>query len=126
MVFPTGAQLHINIHGSWYIDRPDLPTPRNPELPWISASADINSEEWARARKVRLAMNVAIDRQLLVDTLLNGKGAPTYLFGWAGFEDQMEYLADLKYDYDPELSTPALWHEAGYSGRDRTPLRPYK
>jgi peptide/nickel transport system substrate-binding protein len=114
MVFPTGAQLHINIHGSWYIDRPDLPTPRNPELPWISASADINSEEWARARKVRLAMNVAIDRQLLVDTLLNGKGAPTYLFGWAGFEDQMEYLADLKYDYDPELARQLL-DEAGYS-----------
>lgn len=113
MVFTTGAQLHINIHGSWYIDRPDLPTPRNSELPWISADPDINSAEWARARKVRLAMNVAIDRQLLVDTLLDGKGAPTYLFGWAGFEDHMDYLADLKYDYDPELARRLL-NEAGY------------
>jgi peptide/nickel transport system substrate-binding protein len=113
MIFPTGAQLHINIHGSWYIDRPDLPTPRNPDLPWISADPDINSEEWARARKVRLAMNVAIDRQLLVETLIDGKGAPTYLFGWAGFEDQMEYLADLKYEYDPERARQLLT-EAGY------------
>lgn len=113
MVFPTGAQLHINIHGSWYIDRPDLPTPRNSQLAWISSDPDINSEEWARARKVRLAMNVAIDRQLLVDTLLRGKGAPTYLFGWAGFEDKMDYLADLKYEYDPDLARRLL-AEAGY------------
>ena len=113
MVFPTGSQLHINIHGSWYIDRPDLPTPRNPDLPWVSADADINSAEWDRARKVRLAMNVAIDRELLVETLIDGRGGPTSLFGWSGFEDQMDYLADLKYEYDPERARQLL-AEAGY------------
>ena len=84
--FTTGAQLFINIHGNLYIDREDLPTPRDPSLPWVSASADMNSPEWINARKVRKAMAIAIDRQLLVDTLLQGKGAPAHVYGWAGFE----------------------------------------
>ena len=29
--FTTGAQLFINIHGNLYIDREDLPTPRDPQ-----------------------------------------------------------------------------------------------
>ena len=111
--FTTGAQLFINIHGNLYIDREDLPTPRDPSLPWVSASADINSEEWARARKVRKAMAISIDRQLLVDTLLQGKGAPAHVYGWAGFEDELGYLADLKHEYDPERAKQLL-AEAGY------------
>ena len=76
-----GGQLFINIHGQMYLDREDLPTPRNEELPWISASADVNSPEWERAKKVRLAMNHAIDRDLLVETLLRGRGGPAHIYG---------------------------------------------
>ena len=126
--FTTGAQLFINIHGNVYIDRPDLPTPRASELPWISASADINSEEWVKARKVRKAMAIAIDRQLLVDTLLQGKGAPAHVYGWAGFEDELGYLADLKHEYDPVLARQLL-NEAGYPDGIEVPMaltnRPY-
>lgn len=111
--FTTGAQLFINIHGNLYIDRDDLPTPRDPSLPWVSASADMNSPDWINARKVRKAMAIAIDRQLLVDTLLQGKGAPAHVYGWAGFEDDMGYLADLKHEYDPDLARQLL-AEAGY------------
>ncbi len=126
--FTTGAQLFLNIHGNLYIDRPDLPTPRNSELPWISASPDINSAEWARARKVRKAMAIAIDRQLLVDTLLQGKGAPAHIYGWAGFEEELGYLADLKHEYDPDLARQLL-AEAGYADGIDVPMaltnRPY-
>ena len=128
MTFSTGAQLFINIHGNTYIDRPDLPTPRNSELPWISSNTDINSEEWAKARKVRKAMAIAIDRQLLVDTLLRGKGAPTHIYGWVGFEDHMDYLADLKHEFNPELAKQLL-AEAGYPKGFEIPMaltnRPY-
>lgn len=126
--FTTGAQLFLNIHGNLYIDRPDLPTPRNSELPWISASPDINSAEWDRARKVRKAMAIAIDRQLLVDTLLQGKGAPAHIYGWAGFEEELGYLADLKHEYDPDLARQLL-AEAGYPDGIDVPMaltnRPY-
>ncbi len=126
--FTTGAQLFLNVHGNVYIDRPDLPTPRVGELPWISASADMNSAEWDRARKVRKAMAIAIDRQLLVDALLQGKGAPAHVYGWAGFEDRMGYLADLKHEYDPELARQLL-AEAGYPDGIEVPMaltnRPY-
>ena len=32
-------------------------------LAWVSCDRDLNSAEWANARKVREAMNLAIDRQ---------------------------------------------------------------
>ena len=126
--FTTGAQLFINIHGNLYINREDLPTPRDPSLPWVSASDDVNSGEWANARKVRKAMAIAIDRQLLVDTLLQGKGAPAHVYGWAGFEDDLGYLADLKHEYDPEMARQLLT-EAGYPDGFEIPMaltnRPY-
>lgn len=128
LTFPTGGQLFINIHGQMYIDRPDLPTPRDPDLPWISSNPDIKSEEWAKARKVRLAMNVAIDRPLLVETLLRGNGAPVHIYGWAGFEEKMGFLADLKFPFDPDLARKLL-AEAGYPNGIEVPLaltnRPY-
>ena len=127
MSFPTGGQLFIIIHGQMYIPREGI-KPLNPALPWISSNPDINSEEWAQARKVRLAMNHAIDRQLLADELLRGKGNPIHVYGWAGFEDKMDYLADLKYPYDPEGARQLL-AEAGYPDGIEVPIaltnRPY-
>ena len=57
---------------------------------------------------------LAIDRQLPVDTLLKGQGAPLYVFGWLGHENRMGELANLKYEYDPERARELL-AEAGYS-----------
>ncbi len=126
--FTTGAQLFLNIHGNLYVDRADLPTPRDPSLPWVSASADMNSADWINARKVRKAMAISIDRQLLVDTLLLGKGEPAHVYGWAGFEDELGYLADLKHEYDPDMARQLL-AEAGYPDGFEVPMaltnRPY-
>jgi peptide/nickel transport system substrate-binding protein len=109
----VGGELFINIHGQMYVDRPDLATPRRLDLPWISPNPDINSPEWDRARKVRLAMNMAIDRELLVETLLQGQGAPVHVFGWLGHETRMGELATLKYEYNPERAMELL-AEADY------------
>ncbi len=110
----AGGQMFINIHGQMYVDRPDLPTPRNSDLPWISADANTDSEEWERARKVREAMAISIDRQLIVDTLLNGEGSPSSLFAWMGHENRLGPLyEELQYEYDPERAMQLL-AEAGY------------
>ena len=108
-----GGELFINIHGQMYVDRDDLPTPRDGNLPWISSSADINSPEWDKARKVRQAMNIAIDRDLLVETILRGRGAPVHVWGWLAHEPRLGMLADLKYEYDPDKAM-SLLAEAGY------------
>ena len=111
---PGGGQTHINIHGQMYIDRPDLGTPRNSALPWISANPDVNSVEWEQARKVREAMSIAIDRELIVEELLGGAGEVNHVFGWMGHESRLNELQDtLVYEYDPERAK-LLLQEAGY------------
>ncbi len=110
----AGGQMFINIHGQMYVDRPDLPTPRNSDLPWISADPDTSSAEWEKARKVREAMAISIDRQLIVDTLLNGEGSPSSLFAWMGHENRLGSLyEELQYQYDPERAKQLL-ADAGY------------
>ena len=109
-----GGQMFINIHGQMYVDRPDLPTPRNSDLPWISSNPDTGSPEWEVARKVREAMSISIDRQLIVDTLLNGEGSPSSLFGWMGNEHRLGPLfEELIFEYNPARAKQLL-AEAGY------------
>ena len=111
---PGGGQTHINIHGQMYIERPDLPTPRNSSLPWISANPDTSSVEWEQARKVREAMSISIDRQLIVDELLGGAGEVNNVFGWMGHDARLGDLKEkLVYEYDPERAKQLL-EEAGY------------
>ena len=111
---PGGGQTHINIHGQMYIDRPELGTPRNSALPWISANPDVNSAEWEQARKVREAMSISLDRQLIVDELLGGAGEVNNVFGWMGHDARLNELQEtLVYEYNPERARQLL-EEAGY------------
>jgi peptide/nickel transport system substrate-binding protein len=82
------------------------------DLPWVSASADIESEEWERALKVRRALHIAIDRQSIVDTILSGEGKAEVLWGW---ENNMHRLPDRMqaWEFNPELAKQLL-AEAGY------------
>ena len=107
-----GGTLQVALGlGNFHI--PDSNRPAwDPDLPWVSASPDINSEEWDRARKVRLAMAMAIDKQTIVDTLLRGIGQPLAAWGW---EANMHRLPDdmQQREYNPEKAMQLL-AEAGY------------
>ena len=107
-----GGTLQVALGlGNFHI--PDSNRPSwDPDLPWVSASPDINSEEWDRARKVRLAMAMAIDKQTIVETLLRGIGQPLALWGW---EANMHRLPDdmQEREYNPEKAMQLL-AEAGY------------
>ena len=85
----------------------------DPDLPWVSSNPDINSEEWDRARKVRLAMSIAIDRQVIVDTILRGEGEPTILWGWEEAEHRLPPDIQKGWEYNPERAKQLL-AEAGY------------
>ena len=83
----------------------------DPDKPWIASDPDLDSEGWERARKVREAMGLAIDRQKIVDELLLGEGEPAALYGWQRWKKQ--WPEGFEWDYDVERAKQ-LMKEAGY------------
>ena len=110
-----GANIHLNFFGNWHanIGTPDQAPGYDPELPWVSSNPDLDSPEWERARKVRLAMAISIDRETIVATLLGGQGKAESAFMW---EIQRHRLpADIQTGrvFDPDRARELL-KEAGY------------
>ena len=130
MTFPGAIGLYLNLLGQqYYTDHPhhqpnaegDIRVPLDDNafdcsFPWVSCDRDTTTEEWDKARKVRQAMNHAIDRQKLVNNLAFGEGQPLFHIWWPSHEQRMiEYgLDQLTFDYDPEFAKQLLT-EAGYS-----------
>ena len=114
MRLPGGGESALNIYGQYHVGAgTDEQLPGfDPELPWISASADVNSEEWANAAKVRNALSIAIDRQGIVDTLLRGYGSPAVMWEYGQYEDTW-LPPEMRWEYNPERAKQLL-AEAGY------------
>ena len=112
MKVPNAIVQSIRIYGNWYPVEGVEPRPGyDPDLPWVSASDDINSPEWDRARKVRQALMAAIDRQALVDEILSGNGnTDTPIHSYSGFE---HYLDGRDWEFDRDRAIQLL-EEAGY------------
>ena len=131
----SGAAQQLRLHGGQYY--PDAPahqpqadgTPAQRALgdgasysevcdsaAWVSCDRDVNSDEWARAVKVRKAMNLSIDRQKLVNNLAFGEGKPYFHAVFQGYAAEIvKYgLDELVYEYEPERARQLLT-EAGYS-----------
>ena len=137
MRFPGGAYQFLNVHGQqYYPDHPfhqptaDGTSPKVPlgasaaydqpgqcgdAAPWVACDRDVTSEEWARARQVRQAMSMSIDRVKLVNNLAFGEGRPFYHQGWSGHDERIKQfgLDKLTYEYDPDMARQLL-ADAGY------------
>ncbi len=114
MSVPNAVQMRLRIYGNWY-PVPGIDEPRpgyDPELPWVSSTPDVTSEEWARAVKVRKALMTAIDRDGLVESILGGRGHTDIPL--AGYTDFLDYLGGRDWPaFDPD-GAKALLAEAGY------------
>jgi peptide/nickel transport system substrate-binding protein len=75
-----------------------------PEVPWTN-------------RKVRQALNMAVNRQELLDTVFAGKATPVYVSGWLpiseGWNPEWVTQFDQLYGYNPAKAKELL-KEAGY------------
>jgi ABC-type transport system substrate-binding protein len=71
---------------------------------------------WTK-KPVRQALNVAINRKELLNTVFAGKGTLTYVTGWSekseGYNPEWQHRFDKMYGYDP-AKAKALLKEAGY------------
>ncbi len=112
MSVPNAIIQSLRIYGNWYpIEGVEARAGYDPDLPWVSPTDDVTSPEWDRARKVRLALITAIDREALVDTILSGYGntnTPIHMYN--GFEG---YLDGRDWEFSPDRARELL-EEAGY------------
>ena len=113
MSVPGAGAEHVMLMGSWYTDAEWLASNCS-DWAWISCDPDVNSAEWEVARKLREALAIGFDRQLIVDTYLGGQGSPSSLFGWEAPFVKANLDADLReWPFDPERAKE-LMAEAGY------------
>ncbi|MFW6195311.1 MAG: ABC transporter substrate-binding protein [Chloroflexota bacterium] len=110
-----GAELNIAFSGNlWETEDPltDEPLEReglDPSQPWIGDPSD--PEGFERARKVRQALAMAIDREAISDALTGGVGWPHYI---PMFNPVVpEFKEEWEVPYDPDAARQLL-EEAGY------------
>jgi peptide/nickel transport system substrate-binding protein len=113
MKVPGAGEANVFIYGQGYvgIGTPDQLPFYDPSLPWVSSNPVVGSPEWEKARKVRLALAIAIDRQAIVDTVLRGFGRPLVMGTWTGHEDRLP--PDMKWEFNQKRARELL-AEAGY------------
>jgi peptide/nickel transport system substrate-binding protein len=101
LVMPNVSWLYIIMGGQW----PTKAT-YDPKVPWAQVDAE-------RARKVRLAMNLAVDKNAIMQRVLGGLGTVTG--AWLSYPNDPWASEVLKkpYPYDP-AKAKSLLAEAGY------------
>lgn len=87
------------------VDRPGY----DPSLPWVGCPG---TPEYENAKKVRLAMSIAIDRDGINEAFLSGVGKPMYAI--ATGTDHARWQDKWLLDYDPQRARELL-EEAGYA-----------
>ena len=114
MQLPGGGEAALTFYGQYYvgIGTEDQQPGYDPDLPWVSADPDLTSDEWVRASKVRNALSIAIDREGIVETLLQGYGSPAVLWDFGQYEETW-LSPEMRWEYNPERAKELL-AEAGY------------
>jgi peptide/nickel transport system substrate-binding protein len=103
LVMPNVSWVYIILGGQW----PTKAT-YDPKVPWALADAE-------RARKVRLALNLAVDKQAIMQRVLGGLGSA--IGSWMMYPNDPWATDALKkpYPYEPAKAKQLLT-EAGYPG----------
>ena len=102
LLMPDVAWVYVILGGQW----PTQST-YDPKVPWALPDAE-------RARKVRLALNLAVDKQAIMQQVLGGLGS--VMGSWLSYPNDPWTTEALRqpYPYDP-AKAKALLKEAGYA-----------
>jgi len=107
-----GANVYLA--GQYYSTKKDDGSPAlgklDASLPWNGDPNDAASME--RARKVRLAMSTAIDREAIITAILGGRGCPSYVFSTDSCSPYWNAKWKIGYSAD---AAKKLLAEAGYA-----------
>ena len=111
-----GQEISIFMAGNyWSTEHPQkgtkLERPKFPDLPWVGDFADADSME--RAKNVRHALSMTIDREAINEQILEGLGETCY-FNQISI-NQDGWKEKWATPYDPEAAR-ALLKKAGYEG----------
>jgi ABC-type transport system substrate-binding protein len=110
--FGSGG-VNVWLSGQYYADTKKDGTPSGnapaTERPWVGDPSDPADME--NARKVRMAMSMAVDREAIVDTILGGRGCLAYVIGIDSCNPR--WNPEWKVPTDP-AGAIALLTEAGY------------
>ncbi|HMH49354.1 MAG TPA: ABC transporter substrate-binding protein [Candidatus Acidoferrum sp.] len=100
LVMPNVAAIWVILGGQW----PTKPS-YDPKVPWAQPDAE-------RAKKVRHALNLAVDKKAIIERVLGGVGTPV---GTVNYYPNDPWISDalLKVAYDPPKAKQLL-AEAGY------------
>jgi len=101
LTMPNVAWVWVILGGQW----PTKPT-YDPQVPWALPDAE-------RARKVRLALNLAVDKQAVIQQILGGLGTPGGTINFYPGDAWATEALLQPYPYDP-AKAKALLAEAGY------------
>ena len=103
LLMPNVSWLYIILGGQW----PTKPT-YDPKVPWAQPDAE-------RARKVRVALNLAVDKQAIMQRVLGGLGTVARKLAHVPADPWTTDALKKPYPYDP-AKAKALLAEAGYPG----------
>jgi peptide/nickel transport system substrate-binding protein len=101
LTMPNVAWVWVVLGGQW----PTKPT-YDPQVPWALPDAE-------RARKVRLALNLAVDKQAIIQQILGGLGTPGGTLNFYPGDAWATEALLTPYPYDPARAKTLL-AEAGY------------
>ena len=101
LVIPNAAWVWVVLGGQW----PTKPT-YDSTVPWALPDAE-------RARKVRLALNLAVDKQAIIQQVLGGLGTAAGTVNFYPTDPWTTEALRQPYPYDP-AKAKALLAEAGY------------
>jgi ABC-type transport system substrate-binding protein len=94
----------------------------DPTVPWVTHTDEPADSAWnQRALKVREAMCLSIDPQVIIDKIMKGYANPAVMQDY--FNSSPDYLPEWKpYPYDPQKAKELL-AEAGYSNGFTKPIQ---